>query len=277
MGYDVERFLDRFAAFGARPGAASYLELFHPDATLYDAGMEQPLSVPEIPAHIEGILGLAPDFRMTPERWREREGTVFVEARNQATLAGHEARWRSVYCVDLEGDLVMRGRRYYDRRALFAMLDPNLPALRAYEPVVTQLPAGPDPFGGPGEIVRAVGEAWRQEEPTALLRLFREDGTLVGPDLPRPISRGALGPYHCAVRSVLRGLRMELLQWAGDDSLAFVEWRLQAETARARVTIGIVGRFDLAGGLILSGRTYFDTLELATTLAMASPSESLSA
>jgi hypothetical protein len=64
MGYDIERFLDRFATFGARPGAESYLELFHPDATLHDAGMEQPLTVAEIPAHIEGILARVPDFRI---------------------------------------------------------------------------------------------------------------------------------------------------------------------------------------------------------------------
>jgi hypothetical protein len=38
-------------------------------------------------------------------------------------------QWSSVYCVDLEGDRVIRGRRYYDRRALFALLDPALPAL----------------------------------------------------------------------------------------------------------------------------------------------------
>lgn len=272
MGYDIERFLDRFEAFGARPGVASYLELFHPDATLHDAGMAQPLRVAGIPAHIEGILARVPDFRMTPERWRERDGTVFVEARNRATLAGREVCWRSVYCVDLEGDLVMRGRRYYDRRPLFAMLDPKLPALRPHEPVAATSPPVPDPLGGPGEIVRAFGEAWRQEEPDALLELFREDATLASPDLPRPISREEIGCYHRAVRSRLGGLRMELLQWAGDDSLAFAEWRLQAETTGVPVTIGVVDRFDLAAGLILSGRAYFDTLELATTLAAVSPS-----
>ena len=277
MACDIERFLDRFVTFGARPAAESYLALFHPDASLYDAGMERPLTVPEIPAHIEGILGLAPDFRMTPERWRERDGTVFVEARNQATLAGRETRWRSVYCVDLEGDLAMRGRRYYDRRALFAMLDPNLPALRPHEPVLAEPSRDPDPFGGPGEVVAAVGEAWMQQEPGALLRLFREDGTLVGPDLTRPISRGELGAYHRAVRSLFASLRLELLQWAGDEALAFGEWRLQAEMAGAPVTIGIAARFGLTGGLILSGRAYFDTLELATALAMAGPSESRSA
>jgi hypothetical protein len=127
----LERFLARFAAFGASPAVSSYLALFHPDATLFDSGMPQPIRVPEIPEHIEAILRLVPDFRMTPERWRERDGTLFVEARNQATLNGAALAWRSVYCMDLAGDRVMRGRRYYDRRPLFAALNPDLPALPA--------------------------------------------------------------------------------------------------------------------------------------------------
>lgn len=147
MRPDVDGFLARFVAFGAAPGVESYLALFHPDATLFDSGMPRPIRVPEIPEHIEAILRLVPDFRMMPLRWRAREGTLFVEARNQATLAGAVRRWPSVYCIDLEGDRVLRGRRYYDRRPLFAALNPDLPALPAQA-----LREGGDPLptdGGP--------------------------------------------------------------------------------------------------------------------------------
>ena len=48
------RFLERFRAFGAQPDVARYLALFHPDATLFDSGMQRPITVPEIPEHIEG-------------------------------------------------------------------------------------------------------------------------------------------------------------------------------------------------------------------------------
>jgi ketosteroid isomerase-like protein len=269
MGHDTERFLERFTAFGAGPGTSSYLALFHRDATLHDAGMEKPLRVPEIPAHIEGILALVPDFRMTPERWREREGTVFVEALNRATVAGREARWRSIYCVDLAGDLVMRGRRYYDRRALYTRLDPNLPALPPYEPVAEEPRSFSDPLDGAGEIVRAVGETFGRDDSRAWLRLFREDATLVGPDLPRPISRNELAPHHRAVRSRLSELDLELLEWAGDDALAFAEWRLRGQSAGVPLTLDVATRLDLAGGLILAARAYFDTLGLATALAAA--------
>lgn len=144
MQADVDRFLPRFVAFGAAPSVASYLALFHPDATLFDSGMPRPIRVPEIPEHIEGILRLVPDFRMTPERWRGHAGTLFVEARNRASLAGAELRWHSVYCMDLAGDRVMRGRRYYDRRPLFAALNPELPALPpgALRPEGDPLPSG---------------------------------------------------------------------------------------------------------------------------------------
>ena len=128
---DVAGFLARFTAFGAAPGVETYLPLFHPEATLFDAGMEHPIGLAEIPAHLEAILKLVPDFTMVPERWRERGGTLFVEARNEATLGRAPARWPSVYCVDLVGDRVVRGRRYYDRQPRFARLDPATPALPA--------------------------------------------------------------------------------------------------------------------------------------------------
>ena len=35
-----------------QPSVASYLALFHPDATLFDSGMERPITVPEIAEHI---------------------------------------------------------------------------------------------------------------------------------------------------------------------------------------------------------------------------------
>lgn len=269
MSQSVESFLERFAAFGNRPGVETYLPLFHPEATLFDAGMERPITVPEIPGHLEGILKLVPDFRMTPERWRQRDGTLFVEARNEATVGRTPARWRSVYCVDLEADRVRRGRRYYDRRGLFALLNPALPALPGYAPVAAE--AGPvaDPIEGPEAVVRAYGAAWVAVGAGDLARVFREDGTLAGPDLPRPLARNELAHYRGALTGLLAGLRMELVAWAGDDALAFAEWRVEAEVGGEPLSLGVVDRFDLAGGLVLAGRAYFDTLELAARLVPA--------
>jgi hypothetical protein len=146
---DVARFLERFRRFGAAPGVETYLALFHPEATLFDSGMPRPLTVPEIPEHIAGILKLVPDFRMEPERWRSHAPTIFVEAHNQATLAGARVEWPSVYCIDLRGDQVIRGRRYYDRRPLFARLSPEIakvPAIACEAPRVGRS-VPPEPIG----------------------------------------------------------------------------------------------------------------------------------
>ncbi len=266
---DARSFLDRFFAFGDRPGTETYLSLFHPDATLFDAGMERPITVPEIPEHIEGILKLVPDFRMVPERWRFRERTLFVEARNQATVGRSGVRWRSVYCVDLEGDRVIRGRRYYDRRALYALLDPALPALSSGEPVAGDAPEVADPLPGPEPLVRAYADAWRTGDTDALARLFREDATSLGPEMPRPLARTELAHHVGTLHAVFSNLDLELLQWAGDDDLAFVELRLTAEVLGQPFALGMVDRLDLAGGLVLAARAYFDTLELATRFAAA--------
>ena len=126
---DRAAFLERFVRFGAAPSVESYTALFHEDATLFDDGMERPLTRPEIPAHIQATLALIPGFVMTPERWRARGPAVFVEARNEAKIAGERAFWRSVYRVELAGSLVLRGRRFFDRAPLLARIDPNLARL----------------------------------------------------------------------------------------------------------------------------------------------------
>ena len=64
----VASFLARFFRFGAEPGVATYMPLFHPDVALFDDGMERPIRHDEIPASITATLDLAQGFRMVPER-----------------------------------------------------------------------------------------------------------------------------------------------------------------------------------------------------------------
>lgn len=214
---DVDRFLERFTTFGAQPSTCSYLPLFHPDATLFDSGMERPITVAEIPEHIEAILRLVPDFRMTPERWRVRDATVFIEAHNQATLRDRLLEWRSVYCVDLRGDRVIRGRRYYDRRPLVSLVFPGVPA---EPPIAFAMPAAP------------ALEAMR--DPEAFVR------------------------QRIGVVKRVAGLDLELLGWAGDEALLFLEWRARGERDGNPVEFGIAERFDRG-----AARAYFDSLALS--------------
>ena len=216
---DVDRFLERFVAFGAQPSTRTYLPLFHPDATLFDSGMQRPITVPEIPEHIEGVLKLVPDFRMTPERWRVRDATVFVEAHNQATLRSDLLEWPSVYCVDLRGELVIRGRRYYDRRPLVSRV---FPSVAEFAPVAFAMPA---------------------VEPLVL--------------------SGHVDDFvRVRAAAAIPGCELELLQWAGDEALVFLEWRVRGAPAGTPVEFGAAERFDLAAARVTSSDCYFDSLAL---------------
>jgi ketosteroid isomerase-like protein len=263
MTTDVERFLQRFAAFGAKPAVETYLALFHPDATLFDSGMQRPITVPEIPEHIEGILKLVPDFEMTPERWRFRGGTLFVEARNEASLGEKRLRWRSVYCVDLRGSFVIRGRRYYDRQPLYSLVAPNLPSLPPFHvslqstpPLVADAPQNVEAF------VESYSGCWRWRAPQELQQLYREDGCMWSPGLERPLARAELPSYYESLLRLIPDLVLELETWAGDEDLVFLEWRARGTVGGRALQFGLADRLDLGAGLILNGRAYFDTLAL---------------
>ena len=72
------------------------------------------------------------DFRFEIAQWAERDGTVFVEARNSGRPGGGETlEWGTVYCVTLRGDRVLRGRAYGDRVPLLARLMPDVTLAQA--------------------------------------------------------------------------------------------------------------------------------------------------
>lgn len=223
---EIERFLARFRRFGAAPSVTSYLALFDPEATLLDSGMPHPIRVPEIPEHIEGILKLVPDFEMTPERWRFREPTIFVEAHNRATLGRDPAGWPSVYCIDLRADRVIRGRRYYDRHPLFARLSPEIAA----EPTFV----GGTPLAIDGCVADA--EVLASQSAARATERVQDFG--------------------------IDGLTIELATWAGDETLAFLEWIATGERNGRPLHFGIADRYDLAAGRVTASHAYFDSLAL---------------
>lgn len=252
-------FLKRFERFGAEPSVETYLALFHAEARLFDDGMERPIGVAEIPAHIAGVLALVRGFRMRPERWRARERVVFVEAHNSGEIAGKPVSWRAVYRIELDGSLVRDGRRYFDRAPLLAMVDPQRPALLAAlapdaEPA---LPDGASIRGSgasPEDVVKRCAEAWRAGRPEALAALFREDAALTSAGVSRPLGRAEVGAHYRRLAASLGDARLAPRSWAGDDTLLFVEWEAVAPRAA-----GLVERFDLRDGVVLAARQYFDS------------------
>lgn len=219
---DAEGFLERFRRFGAAPGVDTYLDLFAEDGTLFDEGMERPLTRAEIPRHIDELLAVIREFRMVPERARQRGARLFAEAWNRARVGASTLAWRAAYVVELAGGRVRRGRRYYDRRPLLA--------------------------AGAGD--------------PALAALFREDGVFAVAGLPRPLARSEIAPCLARLGEHVDGARFELLDWAGDDALLFLEWRASGRILGRSFAIGVVDRVDAVGGSVLHARSYLDTFTL---------------
>jgi hypothetical protein len=265
---DAERaqFLKRFEHFGSEPSAETYLALFHPEARLFDDGMEQPIGVAEIPAHIEGVLALVKGFRMQPERWRARGKVVMVEAYNRGEVAGHAVSWRAVYRIELEGAQVRDGRRYFDRAAMLAVIDPTTPSVTprlapdALEPLAAP-GAVPSHTLAPADFVDTCAAAWREGRPETLASLYREDGSITLPGLAA-VGGPTLGRAYAQLASVL-DTRLTPRAWAGDDTLLFIEWE---GTLAGGTRFGAVERFDRTGGLALASRWYFETGALARAL-----------
>lgn len=274
----VASFLERFFRFGAEPSVETYMPLFHPDVTLFDDGMERPIGYDEIPASITATLALAQGFRMVPERWRHRDGVVFVEARNEATILGTPCRWQSVYRVHLEGDRVIDGRRYYDRAPLLATFDPATPRLPSLVPsghAPEPSPVPPLPClergAAPAELVEICARGWSAGDWSALESLLREDATWHAPGLENAAPRAGVAGYRARFARLLGGAVPQAGAWAGDDTLLLVEWRadVRAPAGGAAHALGMVDRFDLVSGRVLAARTYRGAASLARAPAPA--------
>jgi hypothetical protein len=256
-------FLKRFARFGSEASVETYTALFHPEARLFDDGMERPLRFAEIPDHIAGVLALVRGFRMDVERWRARGRVVFVEAYNTGEVAGRRVAWRAVYRLELDGGRVRDGRRYFDRAPLLAALDPTRPSAPAPEAPGREaageaVAAGPD---SPEQLAGRFAAAWGDGRPEALAAAFREDAALFAPDVARPLGRGEVAAHYRRLAARLGG-GLSLRRWAGDDALLFLEWEGSAPRGEAPPAGG-VERLDLQGGRVLAARSYFDTTAAA--------------
>jgi hypothetical protein len=98
-------------------------------------------------------------------------------------------------------------------------------------------------------------KAYEDVVPDAPLRLpFAAGARIETPDQKRPLAPADL-------RNHLAGSPFEAIDWAGDDTLIFVEWR--------RGDLLGVDRLELKDGAIVTMRRNFDTLGL---LAQRDPS-----
>jgi ketosteroid isomerase-like protein len=231
MTSDASRWFELFRAFGRAPTPDSYAAVFHPEGEVADSGMTVPTPASQVRTAIAHVLKLMPDLFIDMKRYRSRGDAVFVEAANRGTINGTTVRWDAVYRVHLKDGLVYRGRRFYDQATLFRALRPDMPWLPELPP------AHRDEVKGYEDIVA--------DSP---LRLpFGSGARIETPDQKRMLSPADLGNH-------LAGPPLRAIDWAGDDTLAFIEWR--------RGDLLGVDRLDLKDGAIVSMRRNFDTLGL---------------
>lgn len=118
-------FVERFEKAWQDP-AARFVELFHPEGTLYQQGMEHPLGRNEIPGHIATLLTLVPDLRVEVKSWAVNGDDVFIEWTNTATFGDRPISWDGASRFTLRDGLVTEEIAYFDTLPLRALVDPSL-------------------------------------------------------------------------------------------------------------------------------------------------------
>jgi ketosteroid isomerase-like protein len=230
MSSDAAKWFELFKAFGRAPSPDSYAAVFHPDGEVADAGAA-PVPASQVREAIAHILRLMPDLFIDMKRYRARDDSVFVDAANRGTLNGTKVTWDAVYRVRLKEGRVHRGRRFYDQATIFRALRPDMgwlpqraPSSESFSGTYADLMPGA-PFAFP----------------------FAAGARIESPDEQRP-----LGPAN--LRHHLLGAPFEAVDWAGDDTLAFVEWR--------RGDLLGADMLELKDSTIVTLRRNFDTLGL---------------
>jgi ketosteroid isomerase-like protein len=230
MGSDAASWFDLFKAFGYAPSPDSYAAVFHPEGEVADAGAP-PVPASQVREAIAHILRLMPDLFIDMKRYRARGDSVFVDAANSATLNGTRVAWDAVYRVRLKEGRVHRGRRFYDQATVFRALKLDMGRL-------PQLAPSSIPFSG----------TYADLMPGAPFALsFAAGAHIESPDQRRALTPGDLAKH-------LVGAPFETVDWAGDDTLAFVEWR--------HGDLLGVDMLEMKDGAIVSLRRNFDTLGL---------------
>jgi len=271
----AERWLEMFFHFFEAPSPERYSRLFHPEGSLLDAGMAEPLPAAQTGAAIAMVLAKLPDLLIRPLRHRIRGDHVFVEARNSGTLNGTALEWGAVYRVHLRNGLVHRGRRFYDQADLFRPLLPAtavLPPFRAAPSgPVLQAEAGPGGghAGAPEAFLARLEAAWKGGDFAALAALHAAGGRLLAPGLPDAIDRDLIPAWGEYLTGLLAPRDLAVVDWAGDGEVLFVEWRGRGSHAGQEVPFDRIDRFLFdREGRVRESRSYFDTLAL---LELADP------
>ena len=269
---DWQGFLARFFDFGNDPTPERYLDLFDPQGTVQHPGMARPLARPEIPAFISAALSTVPDFRLRPVHWCARGEAVFVEAASSGTVRGTHVTWPAMYCVNLRGDRVIRGRAHYDRAAVLSSFEPDLAGRRdeAHARALSEEVPQDSCLNGlhvdapviQTNLVEPYIAHWRAPRPERLLDFYCPAGCLLVPGVPNALSGDAIADYYRDRLAETHDLQLRCETWMARAGRVFFEWRMTGSIAGRSFDLGAAEHLMLDGSRIAEGISYFDTLSL---------------
>ncbi|MEU5219968.1 hypothetical protein AB0G79_27780 [Streptomyces sp. NPDC020807] len=278
-------FMERQIAFGelptgtppapgdlTHPRVRAYLDIFDPEATLWEAGGAPQRGRTAIGTSITGSLALVPGLRYRGTDVVADGSTVMFGQWNEVTLKGRTIAYPQI-ARNVLGDegRTLQARRYYDRAVLFQDTVPELAPAPLFAGVADATrprdaepeAAAPPLPGSPraGELPERLA-AWNGEDADALL--VRAGGArLTGPGLAAPLATEAGKRAYLERLFATADLRLKPGQVAVGTSTTYVEWHGTASVAdgagtRTGIPFGIVERFGPGGEWELS----FDTLPL---------------
>ncbi|MFD7977510.1 hypothetical protein [Streptomyces sp. NPDC059071] len=267
-------FMERQIAFGeiptgtppavgdvSHPRVRAYLDIFDPEASLWEAGAKAQRGHTAIGTSIVNSLRLAPSLGYRGTDVVADGSTVMFGQWNEVTLRGRTIGYPQI-ARNVLGDegRTIQARRYYDRAVLFQdTLPEDAPA-----PLFAGVADSGEAHPGQEPARFRVGEAparlaaWNGEDTEALLA--RSAGArLMGPGLRAPLTTDA-GKRAYLERLFGSGtFRLKAGQVAVGTTTTYVEWHGTVSNAHGTdVPFGIVERFGPDGAWEL----YFDTLPL---------------
>ncbi|AJF67917.1 hypothetical protein [Streptomyces vietnamensis] len=269
----------------AHPRVRAYLDIFDPEATLWEAGSAAQRGRTAIGTSITGSLGLAPSLTYRGTDVVADGSTVMFGQWNEVTLKGHTVAYPQI-ARNVLGDegRTLQARRYYDRAVLFRDTLPGVAPAPLFAGITDAGTPGdgersqaglPDQTGLPVQAgFRARAEevperlaAWNAGDVDALLARTR-GARLNGPGLAAPLASEAGKRAYLQRLFATADLDLKAGQVAVGETTTYVEWHgtvsvHDGEKIRTGVPFGIVERFGPGGEWEL----YFDTLPLVATQA----------
>ncbi|MFH8473390.1 hypothetical protein [Streptomyces sp. NPDC018000] len=250
------------------PRVAAYLDIFDPEATLWEAGSDPQRGHAVVGKSIVNSLRLVPDLRYRGTEVVADGAVVMFGQWNEVTVKGHKVGYPQIARNVLSDDgKTIQARRYYDRYTVYRSAAPELHNL--FEGVADTGPdadtrpaadAGRGPAPRPfraGDITARLA-AWNTENVDALVG-GAGHGRLTAPGLDAPLTTADGKSAYLRRLFDHANVQLKPGQVAFGRTHTFVEWHGTVSSVKgANVPFGIVERFGPAGEWEL----YFDTLPL---------------